>query len=286
MTTKSKIAKAPAANAGLPAIDRRSLVCGLGTAAIAGVPACAGAAPMSDDPVFQAMAALEQLKIHAEEPDAAHSVAEDAIIAAGKENVVTLDGEEMRTHEQIDAHFTPAFEDEGQFNRFVERLRPRHLYATERAERDLARHAAHDELVRKEAEIAEAEQRIGYREIEARKEAAYDAVWDAEYDVMEAKPATTAGAVALLRFVEKLIEGSLPDDEHERYVGVEDTQSAGGQTSRPQGRHETSVRRAEAESERDPQSCIALALAGGRSDASRQYRPNRKGIGKAHCDPQ
>jgi len=58
----------PAANAGLPAIDRRSLVCGLGTAAIAGVPA--SAAPMSGDPVFQAMAALEQLKIHAEEPDA------------------------------------------------------------------------------------------------------------------------------------------------------------------------------------------------------------------------
>ena len=52
----------PAANAGLPAIDRRSLVCGLGTAAVAGVPALAGAAPMSDDPVFQAMAALGQLK--------------------------------------------------------------------------------------------------------------------------------------------------------------------------------------------------------------------------------
>jgi hypothetical protein len=55
------------------------------------------------------MAALEQLKIHAEEPDAAHSVAEDAVFNARRENVVTLDGEEMRTHEQIDAHFTPAF---------------------------------------------------------------------------------------------------------------------------------------------------------------------------------
>jgi hypothetical protein len=49
----------PAANAGLPAIDRRSLVCGLGTAAVAGVPAL-GSAPTSDDPVFQAMTALEQ----------------------------------------------------------------------------------------------------------------------------------------------------------------------------------------------------------------------------------
>ena len=74
----------PAANAGLPAIDRRSLVCGLGTAAIAGVPPLGSAAPMSDDPVFQAMAALEQLKIHAEEPEAAHTVAEDAMFAAGK----------------------------------------------------------------------------------------------------------------------------------------------------------------------------------------------------------
>jgi hypothetical protein len=173
----------PAANAGLPAINRRSLVCGLGTASIAGVPALAGAAPMSDDPVFQAMAALEELKILAEEPDAAHSVAEDSAFDARKENVVTLDGEEMRTHEQIDARFTPAFgpEDEDQFNRFVEKLRPRRLTATERAERDRARQAAHDELARKEAEIAEVEKRIGLREIEARKEAAYDAVWDAEY---------------------------------------------------------------------------------------------------------
>jgi hypothetical protein len=33
----------PPANAGLPAIDRRSLVCGLGTAAVAGAPALAAA---------------------------------------------------------------------------------------------------------------------------------------------------------------------------------------------------------------------------------------------------
>ena len=107
---------------------------------------------------------------------------------------------------------------EEQFNNFVERLRPRHLSAAEQAERDLARQAAHDELSRKEAEIPEVERRIGFREIEAQKESAESAVWDAEYDVMEAKPATTAGAVALLRFVAKLIEGSLPDDEHKHYV--------------------------------------------------------------------
>jgi len=208
-----------AANAGLPAIDRRSLVCGLGTAAVAGVPTLASAAPMSDDPVFQAMAALERLKTHAEEPDAAHSVAEDAVFDARVENVVTLDGEKMVTHEQIDAHFTPAFEDEEQFNRFVERLRPRHLSAPECAERDLARQAAHDELTRREAAIAEIEQRIGFREIEAQKDAAYADVWDAEYEVMEAKPATPAGAVALLRFVAELMEGLFPDDdEHEHYV--------------------------------------------------------------------
>jgi hypothetical protein len=44
---------------------------------------------------------------------------------------------------------------------------------------------------------------------------------DAEYDVMEAKPATTAGAVALLRFVAESMEGLFPDDdEHEYYVGA------------------------------------------------------------------
>jgi hypothetical protein len=211
----------PAANAGLPAIDRRSLVRGLGTAAFVGVPVPASAAPMRDDPVFQAMAALEQLKIHAEEPDAAHTVAENAIFAARKENVVTLDGEEMRTHEQIDAHFRPAFgpEDEEQFNNIFEKLRPRHLSAAERAERDLARQAAHDELTRQEAAIAEVEQRIGFREIEAQQESANGAVWDAEYEVMEAKPATPAGAITLLRFVAELMEGFFQDDdEHEHYV--------------------------------------------------------------------
>jgi hypothetical protein len=118
---------------------------------------------------------------------------------------------------------TPAFgpEDEEQFNNFVERIRPRHLSAAERAERDLARQAAHVELARKEAEIAEVEQRNGYREIEAQLESANSAVWDAEYDVMEAKPATLAGAVALLRFVAGLMEGFFPDDdEHEHYVGA------------------------------------------------------------------
>jgi len=213
----------PAANAGLPAIDRRSLVCGLGTAAVAGVPGLASAAPMSD-PVFQAMAALEQLKILAEEPDAAHEAAEGAWLDAGRKNGVTLDGEEMRTHEQIDAHFTPAFGPEYDFDALIERietLRPRPLSDVESAERDRARQAAHDELARQEAEIAEVEQRIGYREIEARKESAETAVWDAEYEVMESKPATTAGAVALLRFVAGLMEVLFPnDDEHEHYVGA------------------------------------------------------------------
>jgi hypothetical protein len=77
------------------------------------------------------------------------SVAEDAVLDAGRKNVVMLDGGEMRTHEQIDAHFTLAFgpEDEEQFNNFVERLRPRHLSDAERAERDRARQAAHGELI-------------------------------------------------------------------------------------------------------------------------------------------
>jgi hypothetical protein len=182
---------------------------------------------MSDDPVSQAMAALEQLKIHAEKSNAAHSVAENAICDATRGNVwsyvILAGGEEMRTHEQIDAHFTPAFGPECDFDAFIERLeklRPRRLTATERAEHDRMRQAAHDELARKEAEIAEVEQRIGFREIEARQESANGAVWDAEYDVMEAGPASPAGAVALLRFVAKLIEGSSPDDEHEHYVGA------------------------------------------------------------------
>jgi hypothetical protein len=226
MTTKPKARKAAAANAGLPAIDRRSLVCGLGTAAVAGVPALASAASMSD-PVFQAMAALDKLKIHVDELEAAYSVFDDAFFNATRGRDVTLDGEKMLTHEQIDAHFTPAFgpDEEEEFNKIlgrIETLRPRRLSDAERAELNLARQAAHDDLTRREAEIAEVEEHIGYREIEAQQKSADDAVWNAEYDVMEAKPATPAGAVALLRLVAELMEGSfLPgDDEHEHYAGA------------------------------------------------------------------
>jgi len=212
----------PAANAGLPAIDRRSLFCGLGTAAAACVPALGSTAPVSDDPVFQAMASLEQLKIHAEESDTAYTIAEGAYFAARRENIiVTLDGKEMRTHEQIDAHFTPAFGpgDEEEFNRVIETLRQRRLSDAERIERDRARQAAHDELARCEAQIAEVEQRMGYREIEARKESADNAVWDAEYAVMDAKPATPAGVITLLRFVANLME-ILDDDGDGHYTGA------------------------------------------------------------------
>jgi hypothetical protein len=175
---------------------------------------------MCDDPVFQAMAALEHLKIHAGESEAAHSVAEEAVFAAKRANIVTLDGKEMQTHAQIDAHSKPAFgpEDEAQFNAFIERIRPRHLSATERAEGDQERQAAHDELTRQEAVAAEAERRTGFREIEARKDAANAAFWDAEYDVMEAKPASPAGAVALLRFVAGLMEYLGDDGEDGCYV--------------------------------------------------------------------
>jgi hypothetical protein len=104
-------------------------------------------------------------------------------------------------------------EDEEQFNRFVERLRPRRLSDAERA----ARQAAHDKLALKEAEIAEVERRVGYREITARKESAEDAVWDAEFEAMKAKPATAAGAIALLRFVAELI-AFLGDDEDAQHA--------------------------------------------------------------------
>jgi hypothetical protein len=218
MTTNPKTRKAPA-NAGLPSLDRRSLVRGLGTAAFIGVPVTAGAALVSD-PVFQALAALEQLKIHAGESEAAHSVAEDAVSASRKENAVIIDGEEMRTHAQIDTHFKPAFglDDEEQFKALVKRLRPRHLPDAERAERDLARQAAHDELTRQEAAVVEVEQRVGFREIEAQQESANRDFWAAEYKVMEANPATPAGAVALLRFVAGLMEYLGDDGERGHYA--------------------------------------------------------------------
>jgi hypothetical protein len=194
--------------------SRRTLLAALAAAPIAGVPVLVGTASKNDDPVFQAIAALRQLKIHAEEQEAAYEIAEAAVFRARKENVVTLDGEEMRTHEQINAYFKPTFEDEEQFNRFVEALRPRRLSD---AERDRARQAAHDQLALKEAKNAEVEQRVGYREIKEQYKSANSAVWDAEYKVMEVKPTTPAGAVSLLRFVAELIDAEFPlidEDAH------------------------------------------------------------------------
>jgi hypothetical protein len=163
------------------------------------------------DPVFQAIAALEQLKIHAKEVDAAHSVAERAFFAARKEQGagVKLDGEERRTHEQIDVHFTL---------RDIEKLcARRHLSDAECA----ARQAAHDQLALKEEKNAEVERRVGYHEINEQNDSAYDAVSVAQDEVMEAKPVTPAGAISLLRFVTGLMEGLFPnDDEHEHYVGA------------------------------------------------------------------
>jgi hypothetical protein len=79
--------------------SRRTMLAALATAPIVGVPPLAGHASKSNDPVFQAIAALEPLKIHAEKVDAAHSNAEAAFFRAREENGVgiTLDGKEMRT---------------------------------------------------------------------------------------------------------------------------------------------------------------------------------------------
>jgi hypothetical protein len=199
----------------LPPLDRRSLICALGTAAIAGIPAAAGAAPVSD-PVFQALAELERLKTHAEGANAADKAVEEAMPNISVS--VTLDGKRIGTHEEIAAHFTPAFEDEEEFNGMVEKiekLRPRRLSDAERAERDRVRQAAHDELTGKQVARAEARSVLNADEIEARKGEADSAVWDAEYVVMDSKPATTAGAISLLRFAADLLEEFSHSEESE-----------------------------------------------------------------------
>jgi hypothetical protein len=201
----------------LPPLDRRSLICALGTAAIAGIPAAAGAAPVRDDPVIQALAELERLKTHVEVANAADEAVEEAMPDINV--AVTLDGERIITHEAIDAHFRPAFEDEEEFNRVVvniEKLRPRLLSDTERDERDRARQAAHDELTGKETARAEASRAFNADETAARLAEAYTALWDAEYIVMDSKPATTAGAILLLRFSADLLE----EFAHERALNA------------------------------------------------------------------
>ena len=193
------------------------LIAGLALAPIAGVPAVAGVIN-SSDPVFDALATLDQLKITAKDASDAHTAAEEVRFSVNRN--VTIDGKELRSHELIDAHFRRPFEceDEDEFNRVMESLRPRPLSPDERAERDRARQAAHDELARREAEFAEVEQRTGFQEIEARMNAADDAQWDAEYEVMETEPTTAVGAFVLLHFVADWIEKYGAVDGHGRCI--------------------------------------------------------------------
>jgi hypothetical protein len=187
-------------------ISRRALAAGLALAPVAGLPAFAGAVSV-DDPVFAALEKLKELKLAAVEPSDAHTVAEEVYLAARKG--IFVDGKELRTHGQIDSHFSSGFTDE-ELERFIAQLRENQPSPADRVARQEAARAAHEELTRYEAEGGDSERQ--FREVEARMNAAENAFWDAEYGVMGADPTTAAGAVSLLRFVADWIDENLGGD--------------------------------------------------------------------------
>jgi hypothetical protein len=187
-------------------ISRRSLAAGLVLAPVAGLPALAGAA-FADDPVLAALEKLKELKLAAVEPSDAHTVAEEVYLAA--RSGILVDGKELRTHDQIDSHFSSGFTDED-LEAFIARLRESQAAPFDRAARQEAARAAHEELTRYEAQGADSERQ--FREAEARMNAADNAVWDTEYEIMNADPTTATGTVSLLRFVADWIEENLGGD--------------------------------------------------------------------------
>jgi len=187
-------------------ISRRALAAGLALAPVAGLPALAGAA-FADDPVLAALEKLKELKLAAVEPSDAHTVAEEVYLAAKKG--IFVDGKELRTHGQIDSHFSSGFTDE-ELERFIAQLRENQPSPADRAARQEAARPAHEELTLYEAQGADSERQ--FREAEARMNAADNTVWDTEYEIMNADPTTATGAVSLLRFVADWIEENLGGD--------------------------------------------------------------------------
>jgi hypothetical protein len=189
-------------------ISRRALAAGLALAPVAGLPALAGAVS-ADDPVFAALAELERVKTNVETVGKVHSAAEEAIFEARAPGFVEFEGEQIRNLAHLDAVFKGdgALSREAALSIFrnIRAKLPPRLSPVEKAARDATREAeyskARAQLERVVAAEAEAHAQSGFDEAEAKWNDATSRENEAEDAIFACEPRTTAGALALLRFV-------------------------------------------------------------------------------------
>ena len=190
-------------------ISRRALAAGLALAPVAGLPALAGAAPL-DDPVLAALAELARVKTTVKRLDEAVEKAHDAFSElAPKSASIELDGMVFSEHETIDSHFDYLGIPEKNIDETIallESWRKSPLAPELRAERDVARRRAHEELDALLQQRAAAKAESGYADADAAADEASEQQWDVERAIFETAPISPAGAIALLRFAADHIE--------------------------------------------------------------------------------
>jgi hypothetical protein len=192
----------------IPNISRRALAAGLALAPVAGLPALAGVVS-THDPVFVALAALEQTEAQARQIWDAHDAAEEAFYDSAPPRLpLVVDGISCDDHDAINAHFDdPGMSEENIDNTIalLESYRKRPLTAELKAEREYARRKAHEELDAIITARAKAKAETGWADFEEPYKKSLDAHCEAERKVLATKPTSQAGAVALLRYVAQYI---------------------------------------------------------------------------------
>lgn len=189
--------------------NRREMLVGLAAAPIVAVPVIAGATGVHD-PVFVAVGEHERRK-------AAATAAKEALIAATDRLDAALDGigwptfrgEEVRTFERLNYLLgEKPVVSEDKIEEYITKIREGHAKLRKEAEsldeEYVAGRAALEERI---GAYVQAGKDTGYTDAEEAHEAAVAGEVEAEMAVMAAEPTTPAGALALLRFIARQLDG-------------------------------------------------------------------------------
>jgi hypothetical protein len=192
--------------------SRRSIIAAgaatIGATAVAGGPVLASAVA-GDDPIFAALAELERVNARVKTVGNAHDYAEELFLdLEPRTDFISLsDGlsvaPDQLDHEGIDKHFADPGMPEQNIRAAVKKLlsyRKKPLTPELQAEREAKRQAAHAALDRYLLATEEAEKRSGLDEAQRQWNAVLGEQTDAERKILETRPRTKAGALALLRF--------------------------------------------------------------------------------------
>jgi hypothetical protein len=185
------------------------------TAGAAAIGATAVAAPVAlgavvgEDPIFAALADLERVTARVKTVGKAHDDAEELFheLEPRTDFIALSDGlsiaPDQLDHAGIDKHFADPWLPEENIRATVKKLlsyRRKPLTPEMQAELEAKRQAAHAELDRYLTATEEAEKRSGFGEAQKDWHSVLDEQLNAERKILETRPRTKAGALALLRF--------------------------------------------------------------------------------------